>query len=182
MIVTARLDNVDLIQTAVIVAVPDAEDAIATWRARLDPAAGRGVPAHITVLYPFLAPGAFDDAALEALARIIAAVPAFELSLARTAWFGHKVLWLHPEPDEPFRTLTEQVWRRFPQCPPYEGGHSVVVPHLTIGDDAPLPDLERAESSVAAALPLRTRVTRAQLICGSFEPNSWRTINEFPLG
>jgi len=57
-----------------------------------------------------------------------------------------------------------------------------VVPHLTIGDDAPLPDLERAESSVAAALPLRTRVTRAQLICGSVEPNSWRTINEFPLG
>lgn len=57
-----------------------------------------------------------------------------------------------------------------------------MVPHLTIGDDAPLPDLERAESSVAAALPLRTRVTRAQLICGSFEPNSWRTINEFPLG
>jgi 2'-5' RNA ligase len=112
----------------------------------------------------------------------IAAVPAFELSLARTAWFGHKVLWLHPEPDEPFRTLTEQVWRRFPQCPPYEGGHTLVVPHLTIGDDAPLPDLERAESSVAAALPLRTRVTRAQLICGSFEPNSWRTINEFPLG
>lgn len=172
----------DPIQTAVIVAVPDAEDAVAAWRARLDPAAGRGVPAHITVLYPFLAPAAIDGAALEALARITAAVPAFDLTLARTAWFGHKVLWLDPEPDEPFRTLTRQVWRRFPQCRPYEGAHSDVVPHLTVGDDAPLPDMERAELSVAAALPLGTRVSRAQLICGSFEPNSWRTINEFPFG
>lgn len=42
-------------------------------------------------------------------------------------------MWLAPEPAEPFRALTELVWHRFPECPPYGGVHPDVVPHLTVG-------------------------------------------------
>ena len=176
-----QTDDMDPIQSAVIVALPDAESAVARWRAELDVWAGRGVPAHVTVVTPFLPPAEINDAAVEALAAVIATVPAFEVDLARTAWFGREVLWLDPEPSGPFRALTEQVWRRFPQCPPYEGAHADLIPHLTIGFDAPRPDLQRAERIVTAALPIHTRVTHARLICGSLEPNSWRTVTEFPL-
>ncbi len=69
-----------------------------------------------------------------------------------------------------------------PQCPPYEGTHTDPVPHLTIGDDASLPDMLTAQRSVAVALPIAARVSHAQLICGSYEPDSWRTVREFPLG
>jgi 2'-5' RNA ligase len=169
-------------ESAVIVAVPEAEDAVSTWRSRLDPAAGRGVPAHITVLYPFLPPAEIDDAVLESLSEVVGDVPAFDCVLPRIRWFGSTVVWLDPEPVEPFRRLTAGVWERFPQCNPYGGRHTELIPHLTIGDDAPLAQLKAAERSVRAVLPLRARVSQARLICGSTEPNSWRTMHELPLG
>jgi hypothetical protein len=43
-------------ESALIVAVPEAEWAVAALRAAYDPAASWGMPAHITVLYPFLPP------------------------------------------------------------------------------------------------------------------------------
>jgi 2'-5' RNA ligase len=171
-----------VLESAVIVAVPEAEGAVSSWRARLDPAAGWGVPAHITVLYPFLPPGEIDDAVLESLAAAIAAVPAFDCTLARVSWFGAAVVWLDPDPAGPFRELTAGVWRSFPRCPPYGGRHDEPIPHLTVGDSAPLADLRAAERSVQALLPIPARVTMARLICGSMEPNSWHTITELPLG
>jgi hypothetical protein len=43
-------------QSALLLAVPAAEAAAGPHRARLDASARDGVPAHITVLYPFLPP------------------------------------------------------------------------------------------------------------------------------
>ena len=92
------------------------------------------------------------------------------------------VVWLDPDPAEPFRQLTARVWRRFPQCCPYGGEHAELIPHLTVGDNAPLADMTAAERAVQAFLPIQVRVTHARLIRGSTEPNSWRTVREFPLG
>ena len=49
--------------SALIVAVAEAEPAVADHRERLDRAATWGVPAHITVLYPFLPPADLEAAA-----------------------------------------------------------------------------------------------------------------------
>ena len=54
---------------AVIVAVPEAEDVVGPQRAALDRAASWGVPAHVTVLYPFVPPAKIDDRIIRALAR-----------------------------------------------------------------------------------------------------------------
>jgi hypothetical protein len=43
-------------QSAVLVPVPEAERAVSRHRARLDAAAALGVPAHVTVLFPFVPP------------------------------------------------------------------------------------------------------------------------------
>jgi hypothetical protein len=170
------------LESAVIVAVPEAEDAVSSWRARLDPAAGWGVPAHITVLYPFVPVAELDSVVLRSLAEVVADVPAFTCTLAGVRWFGSTVLWLYPDPAEPFRRLTELLWRRFPQCSPYGGRHAELIPHLTVGDDGSSPEMTAAERSVSARLPIHVRVTHARLICGSMEPNSWRTVQELPLG
>ena len=165
-----------------IVAIPEAEAAVAALRLRLDPAAAWGVPAHITVLYPFLPPDEIDGRALADVASAVGAVPAFDVRFERTAWFGDEVLWLAPQPSVPFRELTTRVWQRFPQCPPYDGAHPELIPHLTVGDHAALTALREADVTVSASLPVPARVTHARLICGSPEPNSWRTMTEFPLG
>src|SRR5688572_163051 len=47
--------------TALICRVPEAERYIAHYRERYDPPARRNVPAHVTVLYPFMPPGDIDD-------------------------------------------------------------------------------------------------------------------------
>jgi len=58
---------------------------------------------------------------IDLAAAAVASVPAFECTFARTRWFGEDVLWLAPEPDQPFRALTTALHRAFPQCPPFGG-------------------------------------------------------------
>ncbi|MEU6741541.1 hypothetical protein [Streptosporangium sandarakinum] len=61
-------------RTALIVPIPEAEEAVGPFRAALDVSAGWGVPAHVTVLYPFLPPERIDSRVLAALTGTIAAV------------------------------------------------------------------------------------------------------------
>lgn len=85
-------------ETAVIVPVPSVDAVVAPHRQALD---------HSAVL---------DD-----LRTAVTQAGGFPCVFSRVAWFGQEVLWLAPGPAEPFRALTEPVWRRFPECPPY--GH-----------------------------------------------------------
>jgi len=119
-------------RTALIVVVSEAEPAVRELRLAHDWSARHGVPAHITILFPFLRPEFVDSAALSTL---FAEHDAFEFSLDRVERFEEGTVWLHPEPSEPFRSLTAAVWRRWPECPPYEGIHDDVVPHLTVSDE-----------------------------------------------
>jgi len=168
-------------QTALIVAVPEAEEAVGRHRVALDPAAAWGVPAHVTILYPFVPPERVDGELLNALREVMRSVPPFEVTFARVEWFGDSVAWLAPDPDEPFRRLTAAVWRRFPDTPPYGGDITVPVPHLTIGQDAPRPVLAAAAAAVTAHLPIRATVSSVRLIAGAAEANAWQTVCELPL-
>lgn len=168
-------------QTALVVAVPETEAAVGPFRASLDRAASWGVPAHVTLLYPFLPPARIDEAVLATLRRIVAAQPCSEVVFDRVEWFGDTVLWLAPRPDRLFRDLTAALWREFPETPPYGGAFADVVPHLTVGHDAPPAVLHNAAEVVATALPIRARVDSVRLIAGSPAPHTWQTHTTFPL-
>lgn len=181
-------------ETAVIVPVPAAERVVGPHRRVLDHSALWGVPAHVTVLYPFLPPDRVTANTIDDLRACLAEVDAFECTFARVRWFEQDVVWLAPEPDGPFRALTEAVWRRFPDHPPYRGAHPDVVPHLTVGSTrlGDLAGLRRAaidvlttvsddRSASSAKLPIRARVDQVHLIAGTDAPRSWRTVAEFAL-
>jgi 2'-5' RNA ligase len=168
--------------SALIVPVPEAEEAVGPFRSSLDRSAAWGVPAHVTVLFPFLPPARIDDAVLASAGAAVASVPAFTTTFRRVRWFGDTVVWLAPEPDRPFRDLTAAIWRRFPETPPYAGEHPEPTPHLTIGHDRPRPLLDRAAAGVSARLPVRAAVGAVRLVRGSDAPGSWHTVAEFPLG
>jgi len=140
------------------------------------------VPAHVTVLYPFVAPQAIDAGVLAQLSEAVTAVPAFGAEWRATGWFGTDVLWLAPEPERTFRELTKRVWSAFPECPPYEGEHDDVVPHLTIARGVPIDDLRAAEREVLAKLPIRMDVGSVHVMVGTDAPNSWHAIAEQSLG
>ncbi|MEU4426056.1 2'-5' RNA ligase family protein [Actinoplanes sp. NPDC024001] len=169
--------------SALAVLVPEAEPAVADLRERLDPIATQGVPAHITVLIPFLPPNELTPHVLAAVRHVVAGVPRFFLTLDKVGWFGERVLWLNPSPAEPFRELTHRLAGRFPRVQPYGGEFAEVVPHLTIGHDQPYEVLTAAAAQVQQRLPIHAWVSTVHLLVGRPEPDaSWVRLTDFPLG
>jgi len=169
-------------ESALLVPVPAAAAVVDRWRRRLDPAAAWGVPAHVTVLYPFVPPELIDVGLLADLQAVFASAPSFPVNLKAVKWFGTQVVWLAPEPDAPFRKLINLVADRWPDFPPYGGEHPDVTPHLTVGDAAASELLEEAASLVAAELPIRAFVDEVWLMTGTTAPHSWTTKSIFVLG
>jgi 2'-5' RNA ligase len=156
-------------RTALIVAVPEAEEAVGAYRLAHDSSAALGVPAHITVLFPFVASEAVDEAAI---GEVVGQVPAFAFRLDALERFDDGVTWLRPEPSEPFRALTRAVWKRWPDHPPYEGAHDDVVPHLTVSDE---------HIEVSIELPIDAHADHVVLI-EEDDRGYWRERARFPLG
>jgi 2'-5' RNA ligase len=169
-------------ESALIVEVPAAEPAVGRYRAELDANARLGIPAHITILAPFLPVGRLGAAERDRLLRVFAAVSPFDFRLDRTGWFGTTTLWLGPEDPAPFRDLTERVFAEFPDFPPFGGQFDDVVPHLTVGLERPADELRRAERQILPALPVTSRVSAVTLMAESSPGGRWGTLALFPLG
>jgi 2'-5' RNA ligase len=164
-------------RTALIIAVPEAEALVGDWRERYDNAS-LGIPAHVTLLFPFVPSEKVDDALLAELRELFAAQPAFSFSLPRVARFP-EVAWLAPEPATPFRRLTELIYSRYPDYPPYEGVHDEIIPHLTVGvGDAALQD--EIEAALRPQLPIDAEARHVTLLVED-DLGRWRVLDEFLL-
>lgn len=168
--------------SAVLVSVPEAEHVVKVHRDRFDRSAWAGVPAHVTVLYPFVPPSEIDDAVLKTLAEAVVVVPRFRAEWKTTNWFGDQVLWLAPEPESSFLALTTAVMRAFPGYLPYEGLYGDAVPHLTVGDHDSRDELVAVEREIRPQLPVTKDVDSVQVMCGTNSPGSWHALAELPLG
>jgi 2'-5' RNA ligase len=127
--------------TALVARVPEAEPWVGSLRERFDPSARLGVPAHITVLAPFMPPDRVTPDVLRRIGRVLEELPAFSFELRKVGRFA-ATAYLAPEPATPFISLTRAVVAEFPEYPPYGGAHAGVVPHLTVADgDAEQADL-----------------------------------------
>jgi 2'-5' RNA ligase len=136
------------LESALIIEVPQAEAAVHRYRERFDANAPLGIPAHITVLAPFMPPHMINAPALTQLGQLFADIGPFQFRLDRTGWFSDHVLWLGLDNPGPFRDLTQHVFQEFPAFPPFEAKHDVLVPHLTVGYGHPLTDLRAAEEAI----------------------------------
>lgn len=164
--------------SAVIVRVP-VPPGIERLRTRWDHAASVGVPAHVTVLFPFLAPVALVATARGELAAIAAATDPFEVTFTRVGRFPG-VVYLTPEPDGPFARLTAEVAARYPDHPPYGGAFEEVIPHLTVAE-SPTAPLDEIAQSAAEHLPVRHRVTTLEVLVEGAE-GRWHSRWRLPLG
>ena len=149
-------------------------------RQRHDPVAPSGVPAHVTLLFPFLVTSDLTPAVRRRVAGVARQVRPFDVRFERTGRFPN-VLWLGPQPDQPFIDLTERLAAVFPDHPPYEGAHADIVPHLTlaIGPEA---EVERLERKVTrAGVTFRRRVQALEVIAEDAE-DRWHARWRLPLG
>lgn len=166
--------------TALLAVIAEAEPVVGQWRWRFDSSAAMGVPAHVTVLYPFLACRDIDEAVSASLRALIGAHPSFAVVFSRCARFGDEVLYLEPDPAAPFRALTAAVTGRWPQCRPYDGQFADVIPHLTVADRQPPHLLAEAEAAVRQQLPVRSRVAAVELY--AFDGKAWTSRDSYSLG
>jgi 2'-5' RNA ligase len=168
--------------TALICRVPEAERYIARYRERYDPSARRNVPAHVTVLYPFMPPAEVDTGVIGQLAEIARAIPCFDYRLAETRRFPVS-LYLAPQPDESFSALTDAVFRAFPDYPPFAGKFATVVPHVTVAH-ADEPQLCEIEVELRIALPPGGGIAAhcSEMILIENSSGRWEEMQSFPLG
>jgi 2'-5' RNA ligase len=163
--------------STLIVPVQSVERVLAEFLGRPAQHATTGIPAHITALFPFAPADAVDTALEAAVGEVVAGFAPFQFRLVDVGTFP-KVLYLAPEPAEPFRELTHALWSRWPQFPPYGGVYDDVIPHLTVATGRQPPDfIERLQH----LLPLEARATEVWLL--TQEPTSrWALHRRFPLG
>ena len=155
-------------ETALVVAVPEAEPAIAAFRARFDSVAvAKRIPPHVTLLYPFVPANELDPALLQSLRELYKPVRPFDFQLTRVDRFDHHV-WLAPDPRNRFVELIELTCARFPAYPSYGERALTPEPHLTIGTAEGDRTVEAtaavAKMELATALPLRCRAERVSLL------------------
>ena len=170
-----------MFETAFIVRVPEAEAHVASLRSRFDASVQLGVPAHITVLVPFMAPDQVTPSVLVEIQAALSHVPSFAFSLNQVRRFP-ATAYLAPEPTEPFIALTKALVRTFPEFPPFRGEHESIVPHLTIANG-------NASEAEAAAAELQAVVQSKGPVSGfcssvSLLENSsglWREMHVFAL-
>jgi 2'-5' RNA ligase len=164
-------------ETALVVAVPEAEALVRPWRDRFDPAARDGIPAHVTVLFPFLPAARVDDATCAALDELFARHRSFEVRFDNCGRFPG-VLYLEPVPDAPLRRLTAAVAERWPGAPPY-GGKYEPHPHLTVAQGQDDAVLDEIEAGLKPGLPFTARVPTVELVV--FNGARWRHRASFGL-
>ncbi len=170
------------LRSTVIIPVPEAAGAVDQWREETcNDKPSVGVPAHITLVFPFAPVSQLDEVVIGSLAEVIGEASAFAFELRQRARFP-TTLYLAPEPAVPFVRLTAAIVRRFPGYPPYEEAFDSVVPHLTVAHgDAAL--MDEADADVERSLPIQS-VAREVILLEEVEPDwgRWKVRAQFLLG
>ncbi|CAN3977897.1 2'-5' RNA ligase family protein [Kitasatospora purpeofusca] len=165
-------------ETGLIVKVPEAEPVVGGWREEFDSSAALGIPAHVTVLYPFLPHDRVSDRVLGELGELFGSHSAFDVGFESCGRFPG-VLHLAPVPEDRLRSLTSAVAGRWPEAPPYRGRFADVVPHLTVAFSQDPSVLDEIEAKVSNRLPLTARITSVHLLV--FDGTVWHDRAEFAL-
>jgi 2'-5' RNA ligase len=153
--------------SVLVVLVPEAEPLVGPFRSKYDPSAADGMPAHVTVNYPFLPAGYDESGAIDSLNHLFSRYQSFIFSLQAIGRFPG-VLYLEPIPDQPFKDLISAVAKRFPESAPYGGMFAEVVPHLTVAHVEDSEKIERISQQLAIAaigkLPIKSAVDKVWLM------------------
>jgi 2'-5' RNA ligase len=168
-------------ESALLIPVPEAEDLVGEWRSLYDPSSAAGVPAHITLLYPFIPRAEIGPETIEELRVHFAKTRAFSVSFPTLARFPG-VVYLAPTPDRPIRRMIGQLVEMYPDYPPYSGRFDDFVPHLTIADRRERLDLvlmNRVENGIGPGLPIDARAREVWLMTN--RRKRWTKKARFPL-
>jgi 2'-5' RNA ligase len=138
------------------------------------------VPAHLTLLYPFIEPDGLDVSVRRRLAAIAADHRPFDYRLLAAARWPDTI-YVTVAPVEPFVELQTHLAEVFPDYPIY--GRPVgfaFVPHVTIAEGASSDHPATLADAAWADLPRPARASALDVIAG--EGGTWRLVWRLRLG
>jgi hypothetical protein len=170
-------------ESALVILVPEAEPIIDRLRQRYDPSAAVGMPAHITINYPFLPGLPVDAATIDQLRGLFSGFSPLRYALVEVRKFFDAV-YLAPEPSEPFMELIRAVIAQYPESPPYGGMFAKIVPHLSLAQSENAAELEFVLRAFApgsdGSLPIEASADRVWLMDN--RKGRWEKRHAFHLG
>ena len=165
-------------ESAVIIPIPEVEPIVASLRLQYDRTASLGVPAHVTLLYPFCPPQAIAGE-VGVLRSICMPIEAFSFSFTEVRRFPTTV-YLHPDKSEAFAQITKTLMKMWPDCQPYNGAFSEIVPHLTVAHGVNGETLATVERYLRRHLPIKCFAKEVWLMTSDHE-GMWCKSAFFPL-
>jgi 2'-5' RNA ligase len=167
-------------QSAVIVRV-DLPRALDRLRRRSVGDAADGVPAHVTLLYPFVAPDRLDRGVRAAIATIARYHAAFDYTLEGPARWPDTI-YASVRPTGPFLAIHRELARAFPDYPIYgRPAPFELIPHVTVAEGELVDDPSRLTDPAWSTLPVPRRAVALEVIA-SDSSGRWRPVWRLPLG
>jgi 2'-5' RNA ligase len=162
--------------TALLVPVTEVKGAL-RW------AIGRrnSLPPHVTILFP--APRVEDvtDEARAAIKQACCTSSAIPYRLTTLGEFPGGTSFVAPQNPEPFVSLTEKMVEVFPDCEPYEGQFSEIVPHMTLCQGKPRVFRQLFTMLTKPSLPIEGVAQEVWLMAAGSRPGRWVLVGSFPL-
>ena len=154
-------------ESSIDVNLPELGRLLDRWRVPTVPIASRGVPPHVSLLYPWR-PAPLRSEDLVAAEAALAGIAPLTIRFARVGRYDATgVLYLEPDPEAELRTLMRRLAAAFPDTPPYGGRFPDPAPHCTVARGASAAEVDRLEGEIgralAAHLPLVVRVDAVDL-------------------
>jgi 2'-5' RNA ligase len=123
-----------LTRTALLLPVPAADPLLRKVADRFPATARPGLPAHLTVLYPFVPAESLAAATVRACAEIAERTSPIDVRFTRCRVRG-EMAYLGPEPVAPVDALLRAVRARWPGLTPYGGRFPDAPAHVTLALD-----------------------------------------------
>ena len=140
-----------------------------------------GLPAHLTMLYPFVAPERLTRSVRSAIDDVSLRHEPFSYTLSgRAIW--PDTAYVAVDPVAPFIALQADLAAAFPAFPIY-GTEATFdfVPHVTIAEGRSIDDAATLESPAWASLPRAARASALEVIA-KVGSAPWRTVWRIGLG
>jgi hypothetical protein len=168
------------LETAVVLVLCQFSPELTALHAEHHPAAvTRGIPLHITLLWPFVPRPALTDSVIATLRTFFAERAPVSFELARIDAFPD-ALYAAPEPASELVDLIDELALAFPETPPYGGAFAEPIPHATLAVPTEGSEGEKLRGAAASLLPVSCKVTYASLL-EEHKPERWTERKRFPL-
>jgi len=169
-----------LFSGVVIFAPHEVQAVVVPIRRQYTPESLIRIPAHLTLMFPFV-PHELLDAAAQTIKSVCANIEPFDITLAGYGQFP-RTIFMQPTNPEPINAVFRKLYAVFPQYPPYGGAYGDdIYPHVTVAEFKN-EDVQRAVWMPDYA-PITFRADRLHLIYDVYdEPLLWLTHSVISFG